>query len=407
MRQPGELTLQHPARPDGHAPPGRPARLEDRLRVAAGGGDGHVIGIERVHRSRPEAASRPASCGTTRVTISLTVRPKRTSRSRSSSRSRPRPARLSAPASVRGSHERGLPPRPLAAAPHARSRGPTRRPRTPRPVAIAAAAGTGRRELGPRPEGVLRRDGRRAPSATRSTARAATSARTCRTSSTAITHSVLRDIAEPSFAINPDYIAYRRHAEGRPRADRRRPHRRRQAARRRREGQGDGGRAGPTSRRCSPSPISVMPEGLPKLLGPEQTARPADVPAHRAAAHAATTPGEQPPPPRTRAEVRAVLAGAPDPPEKTRPIRVVLVAGREGPRPRRARLPGVAEGVGGAARGRGQHRRRRPRWEWPAAEQFEDGGRAGLLPAGRLGRRSGPRDIDAFLERGGGLVYIH
>src|SRR5947209_12453786 len=35
------------------------------------------------------------------------------------------------------------------------------------------------------------------------------------------------------------------------------------------------------------------------------------------------------PKPRTEAEVKAVLAGAPNPPEKTRPIRLVLVAGKK------------------------------------------------------------------------------
>src|SRR5947209_4955992 len=38
---------------------------------------------------------------------------------------------------------------------------------------------------------------------------------------------------------------------------------------------------------------------------------------------------EKPPPPRTRAEVQAVLAGAPNPPLKTRPLHVVLVAGKK------------------------------------------------------------------------------
>lgn len=111
------------------------------------------------------------------------------------------------------------------------------------------------------------------------------------------------------------------------------------------------------------------------------------------------------PAPRSAAEVEAVLAGAPAPPEKIRPIRVVLVAGEKDhgkgehdyPAWQKAwaELFKLAEGVEVATA-----------WEWPAKQEFE---RADVLVFYQHGDWTAERaaDIDAFLERGGGLVYIH
>jgi type 1 glutamine amidotransferase len=111
------------------------------------------------------------------------------------------------------------------------------------------------------------------------------------------------------------------------------------------------------------------------------------------------------PPPRRAAEVEAVLTGAPKPPEKARPLRVVLVAGKKDhargehdyPAWQKAwtalfqRAAGV-EVVNG--------------WEWPDKEEFR---KADVIVFYQRGDWTPARaaDIDAYLERGGGLVYIH
>ena len=147
-----------------------------------------------------------------------------------------------------------------------------------------------------------------------------------------------------------------------------------------------------------------MPEGLPKLLGPDRLrdlmtfllTEPPHMPA--------TTRGK-PPPPRTRAEVRAVLAGAPSPPEKTRPIRVVLVAGRKDHGPGEHDYPAwqkawkellaAADDID-----------RRTAWDWPTADDLKT---ADVLVFYQQGTWTPDRarDMDAFLDRGGGLVYVH
>jgi type 1 glutamine amidotransferase len=111
------------------------------------------------------------------------------------------------------------------------------------------------------------------------------------------------------------------------------------------------------------------------------------------------------PKPRTLAEVNAVLAGAPNPAEKTRPIRIVLVAGKKDhgkgehdyPAWQKAwqTLLTAADKVELATA-----------WEWPAKDEFQ---KADVMVFYQHGDWTPQRaaDIDAFLERGGGLVYIH
>jgi type 1 glutamine amidotransferase len=147
-----------------------------------------------------------------------------------------------------------------------------------------------------------------------------------------------------------------------------------------------------------------MPEGLPKLLGPERT--------RDLLTFLLTDPprmtdlGRQKPPEfRSRKEVEAVLAGAPTPPEKTRPINVVLVAGRKDHGPGEhdypawqrvwARLLRMADGVAvGTAD------------DWPSADQLKA---ADVLVFYQQGKWTPERarDMDAFLGRGGGAVYVH
>ena len=77
----------------------------------------------------------------------------------------------------------------------------------------------------------------------------------------------------------------------------------------------------------------------------------------------------------------------------------------EGPRQGRARLPGLAEGVGRAVR-HADKVEVATAWEWPAKDEF---GKADVMVFYQHGDWTPERaaDVDAFLERGGGLVYVH
>ena len=148
-----------------------------------------------------------------------------------------------------------------------------------------------------------------------------------------------------------------------------------------------------------------MPEGLPKTLGPDKlsdllTFLLTEPP------HMPRTTRARPPPPRTagrgagRSRRRARPAGE-DPADPRR-------AGRrpKGPRPGRARLPGVAEGMEGTARRGRRRRRREPRGTGRRPTTFKT---ADVLVFYQQGTWTPDRarDIDAFLARGGGLVYLH
>jgi type 1 glutamine amidotransferase len=111
------------------------------------------------------------------------------------------------------------------------------------------------------------------------------------------------------------------------------------------------------------------------------------------------------PKPRDRKEVETVLAGAPTTPEKMRPLRMVLVAGKKDHGPGEHDYPAwqkawaelfkMADKVEVVTA-----------WEWPAADEFR---KADVVVFFQHGDWDGKRaaDIDSYLERGGGLVYIH
>jgi hypothetical protein len=104
-------------------------------------------------------------------------------------------------------------------------------------------------------------------------------------------------------------------------------------------------------------------------------------------------------------EVNAALAGAPNPPGKTRPLHLLLVAGPkdhgigEHDYPAWQKiwptLLSAAENVDVATA-----------WEWPTADEFK---RADVVVLFQHGDWNDQRaaDTDAFLSRGGGLVYLH
>lgn len=216
-------------------------------------------------------------------------------------------------------------------------------------------------------------------------------------------HSVLRDVTEPSFAINPDYITrILELRDGRVLTGTIRT-----------EGEvlhvaDNQGKVTIVNRKdveeMKSSPLSTMPEGLPKQLGPEKirdllTFLLTDPP--RMTDYGKGTP----PAPRSMKEVKAVLAGAPEPAPKTRPIHVVLVAGRKDHGPGEhdypawvktwPRLLSLAEDM-----------KVTTAMEWPEADDLKS---ADVLVFYQQGKWTPERakDIDAVLARGCGLVYIH
>jgi len=217
--------------------------------------------------------------------------------------------------------------------------------------------------------------------------------------------SVLRDIREPSVAINPDHITYSlalvdgRLFSGTVRSS------------------GTTLRVGDSQGRetvlaqsdvevMQPQPISTMPEGLVQVLG---AAKLTNLLTFLLAPELRPAPirREGAPPPRTRAEVEAVVKPArPAGDQKVRPLQIVLVSGPKDHgvdehdyplwQQRWSALLGRAEGVTvTTAQG------------WPTPDDFA---RADVLvwfsanPGWSAGK--GPQ-LDAFLERGGGMVYLH
>jgi putative heme-binding domain-containing protein len=215
--------------------------------------------------------------------------------------------------------------------------------------------------------------------------------------------SVLRDIVEPNFAINPDFITQRivlkngRVLSGSVRTD------------------GDallvGDEKGQVTRipridieEASPSGVSIMPEGIPKLLGPDKLrdlmtfllTDPPRMPEHGR---------DAPPEPRRRKDVEAILTGATPVTQPLRELRIVLVAGRKDhgvgehdyPAWQRiwSRLLRMAENVTATTAN-----------DWPTPQEIQS---ADVLVFYQQGSWTPDRarDIDTFLARGGGLVYIH
>ena len=215
--------------------------------------------------------------------------------------------------------------------------------------------------------------------------------------------SVLRDIQQPSYAINPDFIAQTvvlsdgHVVTGTVRT----------------RGQqltiGDGqGRMIQVELddidQIQSSTLSVMPEGLLEKLGPASTrdlltfllTRPPSMPEYAAL---------KPPPARSRAEVEAVLAGAPEETDARKKLSIVLVTGRKDHGPGEHDYPAWqqvwqqllsmsdATAVEVAA-------------DWPSKEQLQ---KADVLVFYQQGTWNANRaaDLDAYFQRGGGAVYIH
>jgi type 1 glutamine amidotransferase len=153
-----------------------------------------------------------------------------------------------------------------------------------------------------------------------------------------------------------------------------------------------------------PATVSLMPEGLPEQLGPDRM--------RDLLTFLLTPPPQMPrdlqqgrPKPRPLAEVKAVLEGAPSPAEKPRPIHIVLVAGEKDHGAGEhdypawqlawAELLAAAENVEVSTA-----------WEWPDEEAFQTADAMVFYQHGDWNPERAA-DIDPFLKRGGGLVYIH
>lgn len=215
--------------------------------------------------------------------------------------------------------------------------------------------------------------------------------------------SVFRDVTQPSFAINPDYASSvftlddGRVITGSARTIDGKLH----------IGDTDGKVTvvDPKDVESSePSKLSIMPENLLKdlseadrrdlftyLLTPPPT-MPRDL-------------AEGRPRPRPRGEVLALLAGAPERPAKLRRVNIVLVAGPKDHGPGEHDYPAwqkawteliaSAEEVDVSTA-----------WEWPSKEQFA---KADVLVFFQRGTWNPDRaaDLDPFLARGGGALFIH
>lgn len=215
--------------------------------------------------------------------------------------------------------------------------------------------------------------------------------------------SVMRDIRKPSFAINPDFVTYNavltdgRVVTGTLRSEGDRLH----------IGTQDG-EVVTVSRdevdRLKASAVSTMPKQLLKQLSPEETrdlmtfllTRPPHMPDYGP---------HDPPPPRTQAEVDAVLAGGPPSKSPPEPLQIVLVAGPKDHGPGEHDYPAWQsawkELLQAAERVRVE-----TAWEWPEPKQFET---ADVLVFYQRGTWTPDRaeQMDAYLARGGGAVLIH
>ncbi len=215
--------------------------------------------------------------------------------------------------------------------------------------------------------------------------------------------SVLRDIVHPSFAINPDYTGHIITMD---------------------DGQvltgvlreekgaliiGDNqGNSVPLERSritgIKPSSVSIMPVGLQERLTPEQLR---DLMTYLLTP-APRMPLDSPlkaPPIRTEAEVSAALAGSEALPKSLRTLNVVLVAGKKDHGPGEHDYPAWQ-------RQWSQLLTASPNinvlnaWDFPDDEQLQQ---ADLLLFFQKGTWDDHRahKLDAYLERGGGAVYMH
>jgi len=215
--------------------------------------------------------------------------------------------------------------------------------------------------------------------------------------------SVLRDIMHPSFAINPDYLTYTVIlADGRVTSG---------VVHTTEDTISVGGANGETLElekseidEMHPSSVSTMPEDLAKQVDADQL--------RDLMTFLLTPPPQMPrdlagPRPKARsvAEVNAALAGAPKSPAKLRPLEFVLVAGPKDHGTGEHDYPAWQK-VWSELMAAAADVNVSTAWEWPDEKAFETADVIVFYQRGDW-TPSRARDIDAYLERGGGLVYIH
>ncbi|MEO6435783.1 MAG: ThuA domain-containing protein [Tepidisphaeraceae bacterium] len=220
--------------------------------------------------------------------------------------------------------------------------------------------------------------------------------------------SVLRDIRDPSAALNPDYLSSQvLLKDGRLLAGIVRD-----AGKDHFTVRGDSeGERTPLARgnvkKVTALPLSVMPTGLPEGLG---EAKMRDLMTFMLTEPLAPAPilRKGAPPPRSRAEIEAVMkASLPSTqPSALRPLSILLVAGPKDHGPsehdypewqkRWATLLALAEDVKVTTAN-----------EWPAQEQWQSADVAVFYSANPGWTAPRGAELDAFLARGGGLVYLH
>jgi len=215
--------------------------------------------------------------------------------------------------------------------------------------------------------------------------------------------SVLRDIAEPSFAINPDFITQRIVLKsGRvlmgtvcTEGDVLSIGDEKGSITQIRRGEVD--ELGPTGK-------SIMPDGVPKILGPDRLrdlltfllTEPPRMPEYGRGT---------PPEPRHRSEVNAILAGAPPTSAITRQLHLVLVGGRKDHGPGEHDYPAWKQ-VWSRLFSMSENVRVTAAENWPSEHDLKTADVMIFYQQGQW-TRDRARDIDAFLGRGGGLVYLH
>ncbi len=220
--------------------------------------------------------------------------------------------------------------------------------------------------------------------------------------------SVLRDITQPSFAINPDHQAYSVVLDdGRVLTGMVQP-------------RGDNLRIGDIKgveteiskasvEQMRPAMLSIMPEGLPQAIGREGMrdlltflllAEPGVLePAPIECAGA--------PPPRSRAEVGEVLRTAkPVELDQLKPLKILLVAGPKDHGPGEHDYP-AWQRRWTTLLGRADKVTVDVADVWPTPEQWQSADVVVMFSANPAWAPERARELDAYFERGGGLVLLH
>jgi putative heme-binding domain-containing protein len=215
--------------------------------------------------------------------------------------------------------------------------------------------------------------------------------------------SVLRDIVNPSFAINPDYIGHLiAMNDGQILT----------GVLRDEAGQlilGD--EKGNSTKivrsdidQMRPAKLSVMPTGLSEKLSKEQL--------RDLMTFLLTSPPRMPlegtlqaPPVRSQADLAAVLAGAPPLPKELKPLKIVLVSGKKDHGPGEHDYP-AWQMQWGQLMAAAPNVEISAAWDFPSEEQLATADTLIFFQKGTWNDNRAMK-LDAFQARGGGSVYIH